>query len=118
MNTILFLIIALVTVLIFVVVYKQLEGKKRYTNALYLQSLGRIAIFFEFNEVFHDFDAYIAKEYFDNVEGKMLDDQQRTALITDEYSNLILAGAGSPGKRYRHANIKVEMRTFEYCGKS
>ena len=34
-------------------------------------------------------------EYFDNIEGKSLDDQQRTALITDEYSNLIVAGAGS-----------------------
>lgn len=146
------LIIALVAVLISVVVYKQLEGKKRYTNALYLHNLERIAIFFEvinsfidyvtwverdiiksefsdigkffrgktnyykkeptvarFNEVFHDFEAYISrynqnyvkaqkvklKEYFDNVEGKMLDEQQRTALITDEYSNLILAGAGS-----------------------
>jgi len=63
----------------------------------------------QFNEVFNDFDNYISQynqnyvrtqkeklnEYFDNVEGKKLDDQQRTALITDEYSNLIIAGAGS-----------------------
>ena len=63
----------------------------------------------KFNTVFQDFDNYIAdynksyvqtqKEnltlYFDNIEGKKLDDQQRTALITDEYSNLIIAGAGS-----------------------
>lgn len=63
----------------------------------------------QFNDIFHDFDRYIVgynqsyvftqkeklKEYFDNIEGKKLDDQQRTALITDEYSNLILAGAGS-----------------------
>ncbi|WP_053970227.1 UvrD-helicase domain-containing protein [Mangrovimonas sp. ST2L15] len=63
----------------------------------------------KFNEIFQDFDNYIAtynrnyvlaqKEklniYFNDIEGKKLDDQQRTALITDEYSNLIVAGAGS-----------------------
>jgi len=62
-----------------------------------------------FNEVFENFDNYIVsynknyvktqkenlKQYFDNIEGKKLDEQQRTALITDEYSNLIIAGAGS-----------------------
>ncbi len=63
----------------------------------------------KFNDIFQNFDNYIVtynknyvlsqKEklnlYFDNIEGKKLDDQQRTALITDEYSNLIIAGAGS-----------------------
>lgn len=63
----------------------------------------------EFNAVFQDFDRYIIKyntnyvqtqkeklrDYFDDVEGKKLDDQQRTAILTDEYSNLIIAGAGS-----------------------
>lgn len=63
----------------------------------------------EFNDIYQDFDKHIVeynkryvsaqkkklKDYLDNIEGKMLDDQQRTALITDEYSNLILAGAGS-----------------------
>lgn len=63
----------------------------------------------QFNDIFKNFDDYIVRynrvyvheqkeklrEYFDNVEGKKLDDQQRTAVITDEYSNLIIAGAGS-----------------------
>lgn len=63
----------------------------------------------EFNAVFRDFDRYIIqynqnyvqtkkeklRDYFDDVEGKKLDDQQRTAILTDEYSNLIIAGAGS-----------------------
>ncbi|RVT74451.1 hypothetical protein EOD40_13145 [Flavobacterium sufflavum] len=63
----------------------------------------------KFNDIFQDFDNYIVnynnnyiqtqKEklnlYFDDIEGKKLDDQQRTAIITDEYSNLIIAGAGS-----------------------
>lgn len=63
----------------------------------------------KFNEIFSDFDNYVAQfnqgyvedqkdslsSYFDNIEGKRLDNQQRTAIITDEYSNLIIAGAGS-----------------------
>ena len=62
-----------------------------------------------FNDIFQNFDNYIKTYnqnyvqsqkgklslYFDDIEGKKLDDQQRTALITDEYSNLIIAGAGS-----------------------
>ena len=62
-----------------------------------------------FNEIFEDFDNYIIQynkdyvenqkiklaDYFDNIEGKKLDEQQRTAVITDEHSNLIIAGAGS-----------------------
>ncbi len=35
------------------------------------------------------------REFFRDIEGKSLDDQQRQAIITDEYSNLIIAGAGS-----------------------
>lgn len=62
-----------------------------------------------FNIIFEDFDRYISdynanyvqtqkeilREYFDHIEGKKLDDQQREAVLTDEYSNLIIAGAGS-----------------------
>lgn len=62
-----------------------------------------------FNKIFEDFDNYIVnynknyvttqienlKDYFDNIEGKKLDEQQRKAIVTDEYSNLIVAGAGS-----------------------
>lgn len=63
----------------------------------------------KFNDLFQDFDNYVVtynknyvlsqKEklnlYFDDIEGKQLDDQQRNAILTDEYSNLIIAGAGS-----------------------
>ncbi|KVV16331.1 UvrD-helicase domain-containing protein [Flavobacterium sp. TAB 87] len=62
-----------------------------------------------FNDIFEDFDNFIIRynltyvqsqkeklnQYFDNIEEKKLDEQQRTAVITDEYSNLIIAGAGS-----------------------
>jgi len=63
----------------------------------------------KFNGIYGDFDKFIAdynknyvvtqkeklKQFFDNIEGKKLDEQQRTAVITDEHSNLIIAGAGS-----------------------
>ena len=63
----------------------------------------------KFNDVISDFDNYIEKannkyvslqlekfdNYFDDVEGKKLDHQQRLAVVTDEYSNLIIASAGS-----------------------
>ncbi|MFH7001202.1 UvrD-helicase domain-containing protein [Flavobacterium bizetiae] len=63
----------------------------------------------EFNELYSELDAFTIRynqnyvktqkeklsEYFENIEGKKLDEQQRTAVITDEYSNLIIAGAGS-----------------------
>lgn len=63
----------------------------------------------KFNAVFQSFEQYVnernleyvssqkalLKDFFNDIEGKQLDDQQQTALITDEYSNLIIAGAGS-----------------------
>jgi DNA helicase-4 len=85
----------------------------------------------KFNDIFNDFNNYIVRynqnyvhtqkeklnQYFDDIEGKQLDEQQRTAIITDEYSNLIIAGAGSGktltilGKvKYliEHKNVKPE----------
>lgn len=35
------------------------------------------------------------KEFFDDIDGKSLDQQQRIAVLTDEDNNLVLAGAGS-----------------------
>jgi DNA helicase-4 len=62
-----------------------------------------------FNELIKRFDSFITQQnqnyvknqiqvlssYFDEIEGKKLDEQQRIAVVTDEYSNLIIAGAGS-----------------------
>ncbi|ANY67823.1 hypothetical protein BBD42_16110 [Paenibacillus sp. BIHB 4019] len=36
-----------------------------------------------------------SKEFFDDIDGKSLDEQQRIAVLTDEDNNLVLAGAGS-----------------------
>lgn len=62
-----------------------------------------------FNDIFSNFDNYIIErnreyvttqkqklsQFFDDIEGKSIDEQQRNAVVTDEYSNLIVAGAGS-----------------------
>ncbi len=62
-----------------------------------------------FNDIYENFKEYIDdynqnyvnetiekyQEFFDNIEGKSLDKQQREAVVTDEYSNLVVAGAGS-----------------------
>lgn len=63
----------------------------------------------KFNYIINNFEEYI-KEYnkiyvqkqkskyeffFDEIEQRKLDEQQRNAIITDEYSNLVVAGAGS-----------------------
>jgi DNA helicase-4 len=49
----------------------------------------------EWNKQFVDSELVKHKTLFDNIAGKSLDNQQRTAVIVDEDSNLVLAGAGS-----------------------
>lgn len=63
----------------------------------------------QFNDIYEDFAGFIKDynrkyvaeqkqlncDFFRDIEGKSLDDQQQQAIITDEYSNLIIAGAGS-----------------------
>lgn len=63
----------------------------------------------KFNDLYANLDDYVINhnknyvrtqvqklhDYFNNIEGKQLDEQQRIAVVTDEYSNLIIAGAGS-----------------------
>ena len=62
-----------------------------------------------FNDTYENFERFVIeynkhfvysqkeklKSFFDDIEGKNLDEQQRDAIITDEYSNLVIAGAGS-----------------------
>ena len=47
------------------------------------------------NETFIRTESVRYNELFSNIDGKALDDQQRTAVITDEDRTLVLAGAGS-----------------------
>ena len=48
-----------------------------------------------YNQKYVAVQKQLNREFFRDIEGKSLDDQQRQAIITDEYSNLIIAGAGS-----------------------
>lgn len=47
------------------------------------------------NDKFVENEVKIYADYFDNVGGRKLDDQQRKAIVTDEDNNLVIAGAGS-----------------------
>ena len=63
----------------------------------------------KFNEIYENFDEFIdeynnsfvnsqkekLKLFFGDIENKSLDEQQKNAIIVDEYSNLVIAGAGS-----------------------
>lgn len=71
--------------------YKKEERVKRFNN-VFLNFDNYIN---DYNRNFVNVQKYKLNQFFDNIEGKKLDDQQRTAIVTDEYSNLIIAGAGS-----------------------
>lgn len=58
-----------------------------YSNGEYLRS--------NFNKHFIDKELNEYCSYFDNIEKRKLDIQQRTAIVTDEDNNIIIAGAGS-----------------------
>lgn len=47
------------------------------------------------NEAFKSTEIAATNEMLSNVSGKSLDAQQRDAVVTDEYNNLVIAGAGS-----------------------
>ena len=47
------------------------------------------------NETFIDYEKRRCNDLLSDIDGKSLDDQQRTAVVTDEDHNLVLAGAGS-----------------------
>lgn len=48
-----------------------------------------------FNVSFVNSELKIYRDFFNNVEGKKLDEQQRKTIVTDEDNNLIIAGAGT-----------------------
>lgn len=55
------------------------------------------------------------KDFFDNVDGKSLDLQQRVAVITDDTNNLILAGAGSGKTLTIAAKVKYLVECKNIC---
>jgi len=53
------------------------------------------AIRHNFNEQFIEEELKNYKTFFDNIEGRKLDKQQRTAVVTNDDNNIVIAGAGS-----------------------
>lgn len=49
----------------------------------------------DFNKIFVKEELKAYSSFFDNIEGRKLDTQQRTAVVTDEDNNIVIAGAGS-----------------------
>lgn len=49
----------------------------------------------DFNKLFVNEELKSYSSFFDNIEGRKLDTQQRTAIVTDEDNNIVIAGAGS-----------------------
>jgi DNA helicase IV len=49
----------------------------------------------QWNQEYVEREMELNKALFDDIDGKALDQQQRRAIVTDEESNLVLAGAGS-----------------------
>jgi DNA helicase IV len=49
----------------------------------------------KFNTEFIPHELKLNEELFDNIEGRKLDVQQRTSIVTDEDNNIVIAGAGS-----------------------
>ncbi len=49
----------------------------------------------DFNKNFVKEELKTYSKFFDNIEGRKLDIQQRTAVVTDEDNNIVIAGAGS-----------------------
>lgn len=49
----------------------------------------------DFNKFFVEEELKRYSSFFDNIEGRKLDKQQRTAIVTDEDNNIVIAGAGS-----------------------
>lgn len=49
----------------------------------------------DFNKQFVGEELKKYNSFFDNIEGRKLDSQQRTAIVTDEDNNIVIAGAGS-----------------------
>ncbi len=48
-----------------------------------------------FNKNFVTQELKTYRQFFDNIEGRKLDEQQRTAVVTDNDNNIVIAGAGS-----------------------
>ena len=85
---------------------KEIKGKPFDTIQLSSEEVKPIKTFTDYfnkaTNLRNDFNKLFVKEelkkystFFDNIEGRKLDIQQRTAVVTDEDNNIVIAGAGS-----------------------
>ncbi|WP_165929556.1 UvrD-helicase domain-containing protein [Pseudocnuella soli] len=70
---------------------KEVDVIKRFKNFF----IGGKQVREDYNKQFIESELKEFKSFFDNVEGRKLDEQQRRAIITDEDNSLVIAGAGS-----------------------
>lgn len=68
----------------------------------------------EFNDAFMAYEKVRFRELFDDIDGKSLDEQQRRAVVIDEESNLVVAGAGSGKTLTISAKVKYLVESG-YC---
>jgi DNA helicase-4 len=66
-----------------------------------------------FNEDFVRKELTTYSDFFDNIEGKSLDAQQREAIVKDEDNNLIIAGAGSGKTLTIAAKVEYLIRRYK-----
>lgn len=72
------------------------EGEAKQQAKLFKSNIENLtSLIAQANNSFIDSELKKYKDYFDNIEGKSLDLQQRKAIITDEDNNIVVAGAGS-----------------------
>lgn len=86
--------------------YNEIKGKTFEHIQLSIDNVKTIETFIDyirnsirlrdnFNQNFVANELKLYSNFFDNIEGRKLDIQQRTAIVTDENNNIVIAGAGS-----------------------
>ena len=86
--------------------FGEIKGKQFGEIQLSWEEVKSIAAFTDYfnnaGKFRHDFNKQFVKQelnkyntFFDNIEGNKLDTQQKTAIVTDEDNNIVIAGAGS-----------------------
>ncbi len=72
------------------------EGESKQQAILFKSNIENLhPLITKANSSFIDLELKKYKNYFDDIEGKSLDLQQRQSIITDEDNNIVVAGAGS-----------------------
>lgn len=82
---------------------KQIPYDKIKLDSVQIDAINRLFLKFDtciedranFNKAFIEQELSRYQQFFNNIEGRVLDDQQRRAIVIDEDNNIVVAGAGS-----------------------